>query len=100
MEKISTSAVALLPRAANLGTLAVVVLATWWSGAQRPVGQPQLAGAQSTAAAPATAALPLHQSSEMSAGGPTAISVSWPAAAANVARDSIQSVSFQSRTPR
>ena len=100
MEKISTSAVALLPRAANLATLAVVVLATWWSGAQRPVSQADIASASSGATAPSTAALPLHQAGEQSTGGATAMTASWPAAATSIARDSLQAVSFQARAPR
>ncbi len=36
MENFSTTHQTLVPRIANLATLAVVVAATWWSGAQRP----------------------------------------------------------------
>ena len=36
MENFSTPRPALLPRAANLATLAVLACATWWSAAQRP----------------------------------------------------------------
>jgi hypothetical protein len=43
MENFSTPRAALVPRAVNLATLAVVVAATWWSGAQRPAEQPALA---------------------------------------------------------
>lgn len=40
MESISTKRRARLPWATNLATLAVVVVATWWSGAQRPAQAP------------------------------------------------------------
>lgn len=65
MENFSTPHQALVPRIANLATLAVVVAATWWSGAQRPADSsaeavlqtpvliPVQATQQSTQAAPA-----------------------------------------------
>ena len=93
MEKISTSAVALVPRTANLATLAVVVLATWWSGTQRPAVQPQIAVAASTT----TAALPLRQSAEMAATGN--VNATWPATTTSIQRDSLQSVSYLPRAP-
>ncbi len=98
MENFSTSQVALLPRAANLATLAVVVLATWWSGAQRPASQPVLAS--SVTASAATAALPLQQSAELASAAPTAGSAHWPVQAAAVPRDTIQAVGFTPRTQR
>ncbi len=96
MEKISTSRVALLPRAANLATLAVVVAATWWSGAQRPLEQPVMAATQTTAAA--SVAQPLRQASELSTASTT--QASWPVQATTLSRDSMQAVGFQTRTQR
>lgn len=98
MEKISTPAVASLPNAANLATLVVVLLATWWSGTQRPVDQPQIATSTVTAAAPATAALPLQQAGQLAGAAGTAVSTPWPAGATSIARDSLQAVNFQPRT--
>lgn len=40
MESFSTTRRSGLPWAANLATLAVVVVTTWWSGAQRPAQEP------------------------------------------------------------
>lgn len=40
MESISTTHSTRLPWVANLATLAVVITATWWSGAQRPAQAP------------------------------------------------------------
>lgn len=40
MESISTNRNTRLPWATNLATLAVVISATWWSGAQRPAQAP------------------------------------------------------------
>jgi len=98
MENFSTSQVALLPRAANLATLAVVALATWWSGAQRPASQPVLAS--STTATAGTAALPLQQAAEL-ASIPSAVgNANWPVQAAAVPRDAIQAVGFAPRTQR
>ena len=98
MENFSTSHGSLLPRAANLATLAVVVLATWWSAAQRPASQPDLASAVTAKAA--TAALPLQQAAEL-ASVPTAEgSARWPVQAAAVPRDAIQAVGFAPRTQR
>lgn len=106
MEKISTTRAALLPRAANLATLAVVVAATWWSGAQRPVGQPMLATAdQAPAASSANPSaqrlpgLPTADQTATIAGAATA--TIWPVqAATSLARDGLQPVSYQTRTHR
>lgn len=108
MEKISTPREALLPRAANLATLAVVVAATWWSGAQRPAGQAMLAVVDAAPiAAPADPAA-LRQPALLTS-NPTApiiataatTATTWPAqAATTLAREGLQAVSYQTRAHR
>ena len=97
MEKNSTSRTALLPRTTNLATLAVVVAATWWSGAQRPTAQAELAASARTPATQAVGATVVsRQPASLAANAGTA---GWPAQAATaVTRDGLQIVSFQTRT--
>ena len=59
MESISTPRRSGLPWAANLATLAVVVVTTWWSGAQRPA--PASTAQVEQAAQPQPGALPAQQ---------------------------------------
>lgn len=94
----------MLPRAANLATLAVVVAATWWSGAQRPAIQPQIGATPTrvvaqgnTPAAPEAAATANLATTATTPGTSAAL---WPATAATIARDGLQAVSFQSRPQR
>lgn len=104
MEKISTSRAALLPRAANLATLTVVVAATWWSGAQRPVAQPGLAAdrpARVVALTDAGLQQPAPALGQAAQGAAAPTAVSWPAqAAATVAREGLQTVGYQTRAQR
>lgn len=104
MEKISTPRSPLLPRAANLATLAVVAAATWWSAAQRPGDTAalatQAAGAPTKLAA-VSAGIVGHSS--QAAGGTTAGTTAWPAqatTATSLGRDSLQAVGFQPRVQR
>ncbi len=92
MENFSTTRAALLPRAANLATLAVVVAATWWSGAQRPLAQDPLA---SQAAQPAT-----RQAADQAATAGTASTARWPVQTTSLPRDGLQPVGFQARATR
>ena len=87
MENFSTPRAALVPRAVNLATLAVVVTATWWSGAQRPAEQPALA----QQAAPAAAISPAPAPAAPQATGLQA-STLW--------RDGLQAVGYQPRATR
>ena len=98
MENFSTTRVALLPRVANLVTLAVVVTATWWSSAQRPPEQTHLIATQTAAARPA---LPKQPAAEPALGA-TGSSLHWPVQATTVVpRDGLQAVGYQQpRTPR
>lgn len=117
MENFSTPRTALVPRATNLATLAVVAAAMWWSGAQRPVDPSPMASARSAAEASPTAALPLQQSTGLTAPSSVAAApVSMPNAAntapvqangfwaaqtaANIARDGLQAVGFKTGSQR
>jgi hypothetical protein len=112
MENFSTNRPALVPRATNLATLAVVVAATWWSGAQRPMDPLPLARTTPAVEAGHLAALPMQQSAELAAAAPAALpnaanttpvqsSVFWPAqAAVNVAREGLQAVGFRTGSQR
>lgn len=95
METFSTPRVALLPQATNLVTVAVLVAATWWSGAQRPV-DPATLTAQ--AGAPATTAARPHRPLEATA--PADAASPWPAQGNGLARDGLQAVGYQTRTTR
>lgn len=99
MEKISTPRADLLPRAANLATLVVVASAMWWSGAQRPAGQPVIAVSDSLPAAQvASATAPRPLAVTATTGGATAVAATWPAqAATTIARDGLQPVGYQTR---
>ena len=88
MENFSTTGVALLPRAANLATLVVVVAATWWSGAQRPLVQD---AAASQAKPPAT-----RQAAEQT----TVNAGHWPVQTTSLPRDGLQPVGYQARATR
>lgn len=104
MEKISTPRSALLPRVANLATLAVVVAATWWSGAQRPGDAAALAtqgaGVPTKLAAVSTG---IVGHSGQAAAGMQPAGTAWPAqatAATSLARDGLQAVGYQPRGHR
>lgn len=95
MESFSTNRMALLPRAANWATLVVVVSATWWSSAQRPVEQ--AAQAPGAAAQRTATALPLPHAADLAE---VDTSAGWPVQANVAARGGLQSVGYQARTTR
>ncbi len=105
MENFSTAQVALLPRIANLATLAVVVAATWWSSAQRPADLATIAVAKAQASRPAAlpAAVPALAGGQRpgaeQAGHANTVAV-WPVQATALPRDGIQAVGFQARVQR
>lgn len=98
-----------MPRVANLATLAVMIVATWWSGTQRPVVQP-LVGTTAPLATPVAA--PVQAAKELGDSQVNAqvklqravASATSPAAAASplpnwqsgpaISRDSLQPVGF------
>jgi hypothetical protein len=94
MENFSTTGVALLPRAANLATLAVVLAATWWSGAQRPDVQPALARTGTTDLA--AAQKPQPEAVPAAATG----AAHWPSQATPLPRDGLQAVGYTPRMQR
>ena len=96
MENFSTPRAALLPQATNLVTMAVLVAATWWSGAQRPVDHATLAA---QTAAPATTATAARSQRTLEAVAP-ADSAPWPAQGNGLAREGLQAVGFHSVTTR
>lgn len=106
MEKKSTPRADLLPRATNLATLATVVAAMWWSGAQRPEGLTdlaitELAVTEAAAASPSTHA-PARQQlvllSSTTTEDATAAVAAWPAQATAMVRDGLQAVGYQTRS--
>lgn len=94
MENFSTTRVAMLPRAANLATLAVVVAATWWSGAQRPADRATLDIQAATRAT--TAAAPRQPANLPAAEG----AANWPVQATTLPRDGLQAVGYQPHPTR
>ena len=105
MENFSTTGAALLPRATNLATLAVVVAATWWSGAQRPSAQPQIgvsqAGVVAGVAAQDSTQVAPQAATTASPGtaAPSSSTALWTATT-TIAREGLQAVSFQTRPQR
>jgi hypothetical protein len=98
MENFSTPHAALVPRIANLATVAVVLAATWWSSAQRPVEQP----AEAALAVPATS-LQGHSQPAPAAAAPQAPQVnqaSWPVQTTVLPHDILQAVGYLPATTR
>jgi hypothetical protein len=96
MENFSTPRPTLVPRLANLATLVVVVAATWWSNAQRPVDVP----AEAALGTPAPQLIvPLPQSPAVL---PTAgaTQAHWPSTTTTLPREGLQAVGYQPATRR
>lgn len=91
MENFSTPQHAMLPRLANLLTVAVVLAATWWSSAQRPEGP---ATEASIATPPAGHLVPAQQSPNTTP-TPAATQATWPAQTTWLPADSLQAVGYQ-----
>jgi len=96
MENFSTHRVALLPRAANLATLAVVVAATWWSGAQRPADGAALGTLAATSAETAATTAARQPANPATADGAS----HWPVQTTSLPRDGLQAVGYQARATR
>ncbi len=97
MENFPTKRQHLIPLVTNLATLAVVVSATWWSGAQRPMSN-------LTAVAEVTSTKTLTQAATMardSAGNQNSNTpAAWPQAQTALQPDAIKTVGFASTTLR
>ena len=98
MENFSTPRQPLVPRLANLATLAVVLSATLWSNAQRPATVPTEAKLTVPAAAQKQPAAATQQPSGVPPQGATL--VNWPAHTTAVAREGLQAVGYGPATRR
>jgi hypothetical protein len=96
MENFSTPRPTLVPRLANLATLAVVVLATWWSNAQRPAD----VAAESALSTPAPQLIVPVQQAPAAAPTPGAIQAHWPSKTTALPRDGLQAVGYPTATRR
>jgi hypothetical protein len=99
MESISTLRSARLPWAANIATLAVVVMATWWSSAQRPAQAP--IAQIGTAAQPAQPSQPVTQpanASQRKDGEPIPLRVQAPSTDATLVQASLRTVAYKPGT--
>lgn len=90
MENFSTPHPTLVPRLANLATLAVVVAATWWSNAQRPVDAP----AEAALGKPAPRLIVPVQQAPAVAPTPGATQAHWPSTTTALPRDGLQAVGY------
>lgn len=87
---------ALVPWVANLATLAVVLAATWWSSAQRPIDLP----AEAALATPAPQLRVPAQPAPAAEAAPGTTQTQWPAPTTVLPRDGLQAVGFQPVTRR
>jgi hypothetical protein len=81
-----------LPWAANLCTLGVMVAATWWSSAQRPT-----AGAPALSSATQTVASEEHNQNLRQpavAPAPAATQATWPAQTSSVQTETVKTVGY------
>jgi hypothetical protein len=96
MESISTPRSTRLPWAANLATLAVVMTAVWWSGAQRPaqapVAQMQAAPLPAVATPPAPQPATATQANDSE---PLPLRVQTESVDATVAQASVRAVVYK-----
>ncbi len=81
-----------LPWAANLCTLVVMVAATWWSSAQRPAPEsPELSSVANSVAAKNQKQIPRQPPV---APAPVATQATWPAQTSSVQTDSVKTISY------
>ena len=91
MENFPTKRQHLIPLVTNLATLAVVVSATWWSGAQRPMSTLADVASQQALAQPTAAAREGQASTNPAV---------WPQAQTALQPDAIKTVGFASTSLR
>jgi hypothetical protein len=96
MENFSTTHPTLVPRLANLATLAVVVAATWWSSEQRPVDVP----AEAALSTPAPQLVVPTQQAPAVLPSAGATQAHWPSTSTSLPRDGLQAVGYQPATRR
>ena len=94
MENFPTKRLQLVPRVANLATLAVVVSATWWSGAQRPDANPDNATRLQMVSQAVTSA---REATSNQAG---TAQLAWPQAQTTLQPEAIKTVGFTSASLR
>ena len=95
MENFPTPRRAVLPWAANIATLLVMVSATWWSSAQRPVAvSSSLSAAGKTGPTNTTKQSPRQVLSLPAQDGPKASQATWPATTTSLQNDDIKAASY------
>ena len=95
MENFPTPRRAVLPWAANIATLLVMVSATWWSSAQRPaaVGS-SISAAGQTGATNKTKQTPRQVLNVPAQDGPKPSQATWPATTTSLQNDDIKAASY------
>ena len=96
MENFSTPPLASVPRLANVATLAIVLVATWWSGAQRPLATPIAVAVTSSSQSSTVSIQPAVVSVAPVANGQNR----WPSQTTAMPLDGLQAVGYQPATRR
>ena len=95
MENFPTPRRPVLPWAANIATLLVMVSATWWSSAQRPIAvTPALSAAGDSGPASKTKQIPRQVLTLPAQDEPKASQASWPAKTTSLPADGMQAASY------
>lgn len=87
-----------MPRVANLATLAVVVSATWWSGAQRPDTNPGTNPDSATRLQMVSEAVATAREATSNQAG--SAQLAWPQAQPTLQPEAIKTVGFTSASLR
>lgn len=98
MENFPTKRLQLVPRVANLATLAVVVSATWWSGAQRPDTNPDTNPDSATRLQMVSQAVATAREATSNPAG--SAQPAWPQAQPTLQPEAIKTVGFTSASLR
>ena len=83
-----------LPWAANVCTLVVMVAVTWWSSAQRPTSVTPDLSAAAVTAAPETQKQISRQPAPAPAPAPVATQATWPAQTSSVQTEAVKTVGY------